>query len=132
MPLSDEEQQLWLAVIESNRAWRSGSMHELANFYDEKAVAIAPQLSERLDGREAILASYADYHLHARTHEFEEQEHQIALFGDTAVVTYRFHIRYELLAEGEMHDESAQEILVLKKTDRWRVIFRTQTAPESV
>jgi ketosteroid isomerase-like protein len=128
--MTGEETQLWLQVRESNRAWMSGSMHELGDFYDEKAVAIEPQLAGRLDGREAILASYTDYNLHARTHEFEEQEHQIALFGDTAVVTYRFHIRYEMLADGELHDESAQEILVLKKTDRWRAIFRTQTPPD--
>jgi uncharacterized protein (TIGR02246 family) len=129
--LTDSEQELWLLVRESNRAWRSGSMHELAELYDEHAVAIAPGLAGRLEGRAAILQSYTEYNLHTRTQEFEEQEHQIALFGDTAVVSYRFHIRYEMLADGELHDETAQEVLVLRKTDRWRVLFRTQTQPDT-
>jgi uncharacterized protein (TIGR02246 family) len=130
--MTEQEQQLWLLVRESNRAWISGSTHELADFFDEHAVLVAPRLAARVDGRDRIVASYVEYNTHARTDHFEELEHQVAIFGDTAVVTYRFHIRYEVLAETDnnVHDEMAQEVLVLRKTDRWRAIFRTQTEPE--
>ena len=128
--MTEEETELWNLVRESNRAWISGSTHELADFFDERAVVVAPGLAGRVEGRDAVVQSYAAYNQHARTESFEEMEHQVALFGDTAVVAYRFRVCYQLLAGGETHDETATEILVLRKTDRWRALFRTQTAPE--
>lgn len=128
--MNESQTELWNLVRESNRAWISGSTKELAGLFDERAVVIAPALQGRVEGRDAIVASYASYNLHARTHSFEEMEHQIDLFGDTAVVTYRFHVRYELLSDSIVQEETAQEVLVLRKTDRWRVLWRTQTEPE--
>jgi uncharacterized protein (TIGR02246 family) len=122
--------ELWNLVRESNRAWSSGSLHELADFFDERVVLIKPGMTGRLDGREAVVATYAAYNMHCRTQSFEEREHEVAIVGDTAVVTYRFEIRYEAVADGTQHDDVAQEVLVLRKTDRWRAVFRTQTEPE--
>jgi ketosteroid isomerase-like protein len=128
--MNESQIELWNLVRESNRAWISGSTKELANLLDESAVVIAPALQGRVEGRDAVVASYASYNAHAKTHSFEEMEHQVDLFGDLAVVTYRFQIRYELLTDGVVQEETAQEVLVLRKTDRWRVLWRTQTAAE--
>jgi ketosteroid isomerase-like protein len=128
--MNESQTELWNLVRESNRAWVSGSTKELAALFDDHAVVIAPALQGRVEGRDAIVASYASYNMHTKTHSFEEMEHQVDLFGDTAVVTYRFQIRYELLADGVVQDETAQEVLVLRKTDRWRVLWRTQTAAD--
>lgn len=130
MPPSEAEAELWALVRESNRAWISGSAHELSDFFDEEAVVMPPGMQGRVSGRAAVVASYAAYNMHARTDSFEEMEHQIELFGDVAVVVYRFRIRYEIIASGEQHDETAQETLVLRKTDRYRVLFRTQSEPQ--
>jgi ketosteroid isomerase-like protein len=127
--MNEAETGLWTLVRESNRAWISGSSHELSDFFDEHAVVMAPGMQGRVSGRAAVVASYAAYNMHARTHSFEEMEHQIELFGDVAVVVYRFRIRYQVIATGEQHDETAQETLVLRKTDRFRVLFRTQSDP---
>jgi uncharacterized protein (TIGR02246 family) len=128
--MNEQQAEVWDLVRESNRAWMSGSTHELMDLFDQNAVIVAPALQGRVEGRDAIVASYASYHLHSKTHSFEEMEHEVDVFGDTAVVTYRFQVRYELLADGVQHDETAQEVLVLRKTDRWRVLFRTQTEAE--
>jgi ketosteroid isomerase-like protein len=128
--MNELQAELWNLVRESNRAWTSGSTHELSDLFDEHAVVIAPALQGRVEGREAIVASYVSYNMHAKTHSFEEMEHQVDLFGDTAVITYRFQVRYEVIADGAQHDETAQEILVLRRTDRWRVLWRTQTEAE--
>jgi ketosteroid isomerase-like protein len=128
--MNEQQAELWNLVRESNRAWISGSTHELANLFDEKAVVITPLLQGRVEGREAIVASYASYNMHAKTHSFEELEHQVDLFGDLAVISYLFRVRYELIADGVLHEETGQETLVLRKTDRFRVLWRTQTAGE--
>jgi ketosteroid isomerase-like protein len=130
VPPNEAEAELWNLVRESNRAWISGSAHELSDFFDEQAVVMARGTQRRVFGRAAVVASYAAYDMHARIHSLEEMEHQIELFGDVAVVVYRFRIRYQVVATGEQHDETAQETLVLRKTDRYRVLFRTQSEPQ--
>jgi uncharacterized protein (TIGR02246 family) len=129
--MTDEEREIWDLIRESNRAWKEGAIHELENVFDERAVIIAPRIEGRIVGREAILKSYADFVGHARTDSFEEMEHCVDVIGETAVATYRFRIRYQLHSEEAPRDEVGQEILVLhKRSDGWKIIWRTQTEPE--
>ena len=129
--MTDEQREIWDLIRRSNRAWLAGAAHEVGSLFDEEAVVIAPGLTGRLQGREAIVRSYEEYVHHARTHAFEELEHQIDLFGDTAVATYRFTVRYTLNGEDEEHDEAGQEVLVFRRGPAgWKVIWRTQTVEE--
>ncbi len=128
--MTDEEREIWDLIRESNRAWTEGAFHELENFFDERAVLIAPRVG-RLVGRDAIVKSYADFVTHARTDSFEEMEHAVDVIGETAVATYRFRIRYQVHSEEAPRDEVGQEILVLRKRpDGWKIIWRTQTGSE--
>jgi uncharacterized protein (TIGR02246 family) len=127
--MTDEQREIWELVRRSNRAWVAGAAHEVATLFDEHAVVVAAGLQARVEGRDAIVRSYQDYVHHARTHSFEELEHAIDVFGDTAVVTYRFAIRYTLNAEDSERDETGQEVLVFRKdASQWKVLWRTQMA----
>jgi uncharacterized protein (TIGR02246 family) len=127
--MTEEQGEIWELVRRSNRAWIAGATHELATFFDESAVVVAPGLQGRSEGRDAIVRSYEDYVHHARTHAFEEEEHSIDVFGDVAVVSYRFAIRYTLNGEAGERDETGQEVLVLRRgPSGWKAIWRTQTA----
>jgi uncharacterized protein (TIGR02246 family) len=129
--MTDEQREIWELVRRSNRAWVAGAAHEVGNLFDEKVVVVAPGLQGRVEGREAAVRSYEEYVHHARTHSFEELEHSIDVFGDLAVVAYRFAIRYTLNDEGGEHDETGEEVLVLRRgADGWKVIWRTQTPAE--
>ena len=125
--MTDEQREIWELIRRSNRAWLAGAAHEVANLFDEDAVVIAPRLQGRMEGRDAIVRSYEDYVHHARTHAFEELEHQIDVFGDSAVATYRFTVRYTIEGEDAEHDETGQEVLVFRRSaGGWKVIWRTQ------
>src|SRR6267142_6614504 len=118
--MTDEQREIWELVRRSNKAWTSGAAHEVAELYDEHAVVIAPGLQGRVEGRDAIVRSYEDYIHHARTHSFEEEEHSIDVFGDLAVVTYRFAIRYTVNSEDGEHDDRSEERRVGKECrSRW-------------
>src|SRR6267378_375272 len=115
--MTDEQREIWELVRRSNRAWVSGAAHEVAALFDEAAVVIAPGLQGRVEGRDAIVRSY------------EDEEHSIDVFGDLAVVTYRFAIRYTLNNEDGEHEETGQEVLVLRRgPSGWKAIWRTQVA----
>ena len=129
--MTDEQREIWDLVRRSNRAWLAGAAHEVGSLFEEGAVLIAPRLQGRVDGREAIVRSYEDYVHHARTHAFEELEHQVDVFGDTAVATYRFSVRYTINGEEGEHDEVGQEILVFRRgPGGWKVVWRTQLIDE--
>ena len=127
--MTDEEREIWELVRRSNRAWMAGAVHEVANLFDDAAVVIAPGFQGRVQGREAIVRSYEDFVHHARTQSFEELEHSVDVFGDTAVVTYRFSIRYTLNGQDGEQEETGQEVLVLRRgPSGWKAIWRTQVA----
>ena len=129
--MTDEEHEIWELVRRNNRAWIAGAVHEVADLFDENAVVVASGLQGRAEGRDAIVRSYQDYVHHARTHAFEELEHSVDAFGDTAVVTYRFSIRYSVNSEDGERDETGQEVLVLRRgTSGWKAIWRSQIADD--
>jgi len=120
-----EEDDLWQAIKDANDAWTRGDPRDVAPLFHAHAVMVAPAMKARLHGRDAMVESYLDYCRQAKTHAFEELDHAIDVFGDTAVVTYRFRVRYEL--DETVHDEVGQEVLVLiHEDDRWQVVWRTQ------
>jgi len=126
--MTDEQREIWDLIRRSNRAWLAGAAHEVANLFDDEAVVVAPGLQGRLQGREAIVRSYEDYVHHARTHSFEELEHEIDVFGDLAVAAYRFTVHYTLNGEDEAREETGEEVLVLRRgPGGWKAIWRTQT-----
>jgi uncharacterized protein (TIGR02246 family) len=126
--MSEEQREIWELIRRSNRAWVAGAPHEVSGLFDDDAVVVAPGLQGRIQGREAIVRSYEEYVHHARTLSFEELEHQIDLFGDTAVAAYRFTVRYSLNGEEGERDQTGAEVLVLhRRPEGWKVIWRTQT-----
>jgi len=129
--MTDEQREVWELVRRSNRAWVAGAAHEVGDLFDEKAVVVAPGLQGRVEGRDAVVRSYEEYVHHARTHSFEELEHSIDVFGDLAVVAYRFAVRYTLNGEDGEHDETGQEVLVMRRgAGGWKVLWRTQMPAE--
>ena len=115
----------------SNRAWTSGAPQDTAPFFHEKAVLVAPKMAARIEGRDAIVDSYVQYCDHARTLSFDELEASVDVFGDTAIAMYRFAVRFEPLPVGDIRDETAQEILVLRRGKKgWQIVWRTQTPAE--
>ena len=123
--MTQAEQELWNLVLDSNRRWLSGEPRALSRVYREDAVMATPGFAQRLRGRETLVQSYIEYNERAKTHGFVESEPAVDLFGDAAVVTYRFTVRYEIA--GVVHDESGHEVLMFVRTDgRWQIAWRTQ------
>lgn len=115
----------WEAVERLNAMWTAGTLDGLAGLFAPDAVFVAAGAAARLDGREAIVASFAEYLGMARTLEFEVRDRQVVEDGDHAVICYGFDVRYEL--DGAVHSESGQEVLVLRRGEGgWQVRWRNQ------
>ena len=120
-----EAQEIWKTVLDANRAWMSGNPRDVGKLFHQNVVFVVPGFSQRIEGREAMVESFVDYSTHVKTHFFEEKNPAIDVFGDTAIVNYRFSVRYEI--DGRVADEDGQEILVFARANgSWHAVWRTQ------
>jgi ketosteroid isomerase-like protein len=107
-----------------NRAWRTGRVEEMVDAFHDDVVVVQPGFGTRVSGREACVGSYAEFAAAARVLAYDESEHAVDVWGDTAVATYRFRIEYEI--EGKSYLEAGHDLLVfIRASDGWRVVWRT-------
>ena len=118
-PLTPED-----VVRSLNAAWVEGRCEDMLPLLDEHAVVSQPGFAERSTGPDEIVAGFEDFVQNANIVGYDETDFVTDLFGDTAVVTYRFDIGYEM--DGEMSRDTGHDLFVLKRdAGEWRVVWRT-------
>lgn len=118
------EEQLLDLVHRLNRAWREERFEDLASFFHERAVFVAPGFSSRIVGREACVESYRTFATQARIHGFDLEEIETDVAAGTAVTSYRYVIDYEI--EGRRWRGSGHDLFVLvRDAGSWLVVWRT-------
>lgn len=117
--------QIWQAIEAANAAWLGGRPLEVAPLFHDEAVMATPDGRPFRLGIAAVVQSYEDYCRQATTHGFDVTDRAIHVFGGTAVVSYRFRVRYE--HGGEEHDETGGELMVFARQEEgWRAVWRMQ------
>ena len=110
-----------------NRAWRELDPDAIAPalrplFCDDAAI-VGPRFAALADGRDAAVASYADFARAAVVTDFAMDDPTVRLSGDTAIATYGWRIVYDL--DATHYDETGHDIVVLRRDgERWRVLWR--------
>ncbi|MGH7565527.1 MAG: YybH family protein [Gemmatimonadota bacterium] len=105
-------------------AWLGGQIEELRDCFREDAVLLGPDLEHRLEGRDPIVDSYAQFLEEARLLAFESEAPIVDVFGDSAVTVTPWTVEYE--REGTLHREAGGDLLVLaREGDGWKVAWRT-------
>ncbi len=128
---SKVSQDVWHVVRELNRAWVEGRPEDLEEWFHEDMVIVAPDLRTRLDGREACVQSYVEFLDRGSVRGFEEIEPRVDVYGDTAVVTYRFDVTYEM--GGETIRDRGGDVFVFQATPGgWKAVWRTMLLDPSV
>jgi uncharacterized protein (TIGR02246 family) len=123
MSAHDEARAL---VARINEAWRGGRAEAAAPLFAEDVVMLGPG-GERLVGRAAMVRSYVDFAAAATVDEYEESEHAVDVFGDTAVVSYAWRMAWR--AGGEAYRERGRDVFVLAHgADGWQAVWRTLIA----
>ena len=87
-------------------------------------VMIFPGFSGRIRGREAFLAGFLDFCQNAKIHEFREDDHQVDVAGDIAVVTFRWEMVYQ--RSGERFRSTGRDLWVFQnQSGAWIAVWRT-------
>ena len=90
------ELEVWRAVQALNRTWTSGRPDDLAQHLHPEITAVTPSDRDPLLGREAAVASWRRFVETATIHAARELEPRVRVFGDAAVVSYRYELDCEI------------------------------------
>ncbi len=116
--------QITAIVNAINNAWLKDQSEELARYFHEEIVIVAPGFMQRSEGRAACIQSYRDFNRQARIHSFSSTECTVDQWDSTAVATSEFTIAYEM--NGQRYDEKGRDLIVFARAnDSWLAVWRT-------
>lgn len=120
-----DRHEIWDLIERSNAAWLAGNPEETAFLFAANARLVAPGLAATIEGRDAIVQTYAEMVATTTTERFEITDRSLSIDDRVAVAAYVFEISYQ--AADQRYHERGQEILVLRNDgNRWLVTWRTQ------
>ena len=103
------------AMRQINQAWVNGQIQDLAPMVHPEIVMVFPGFAGRVQGRETLLAGFADFCQNATIHEFREYGHQVDVVGDTAVVIFEYG--HGLYRSGARYRSTGRDLWVFQLQD---------------
>jgi hypothetical protein len=121
---ADQRDEVAAALRRISVAWTSAQPERMEDDLDAGAVFVQPGLEDRLEGRDAVIASYREFMESSLVHDYEEHDLRIDVVGTAAVATFGFRIDWE--SEGERHIDRGHDLFVFARSDdRWMAVWRT-------
>jgi uncharacterized protein (TIGR02246 family) len=112
------------AMQRINRTWLDGRPADLVPLLHPDMTLVFPGFAGRAEGREAIVASFADFCGNATVHEYREANHQADVIGDTAVVSFTYDMVYE--TSGKRNRATGRDLWVFQRqAGEWIAVWRT-------
>ncbi len=117
----ESELAVWETVRAMNRAWTSGRVEDIAEYFHPDMVAVTQTDRERLVGKVACMDSWRRFISTATIHDWKEHDPIVQIFGNAAVVSYYYELACEI--RGETAVLAGRDLLFLvKEGARWLVI----------
>ena len=99
MEQSKMKEDVWRTIQKMNRAWVvEGDADKLKKYFHKDMVAITATDRERLEGRDACIASWKRFVEAAKIHYWKEIDPRVQIYGNGrfAVVTYYFDMSFDI------------------------------------
>jgi ketosteroid isomerase-like protein len=116
------------AMRNINKAWLGGRVSDLAVSFHPDLTMVFPGFEGRAKGRDAIIEGFEDFCTHAKVREYREDDFQVDVAGDTAIVTFRYEMVYE--RAGESYWAVGRDFWVFAhQNGEWLAVWRTMLDP---
>jgi ketosteroid isomerase-like protein len=124
LAMSEIGEKIAHRVRELNDAWRSERFSELEQYFHPDVILVHPRFEMRTAGRDALIASYADFASKSRILEFAMEPAEVDVIASSAVATSAWRMKYEY--ESVVSDESGWDVLIFNQHEgSWVVVWRT-------
>lgn len=104
-------------------AWRQRRFDDLELCFDACAVIVGPNYQQYAVGQKECANSYREFATNAAVIEYEESDHQLRIWPDTAVYTFTWQMTYTR-DKGPKREAGTDQIVLGRIGDEWRVLFR--------
>jgi hypothetical protein len=124
MPSQKAQEAVCAAMQRINRTWLDRRPQDLIPLLHPDITMAPPGFAGRGQGRELVVAGFADFCDNATVHEYREADHQADVIGDTAVVTFTYEMVYE--RSGKRSRATGRDLWVFaRQGSEWIAVWRT-------
>jgi len=117
-------QSVSAAMQRINRAWLENRSEELGPLFHPDIIFVFPGFVGRLQGREAMVASFVDFCRNTTIHEYREANHEADIVGDTAVASFTYEMVYE--QSGKRNRATGKDVWIFARDGaEWIAVWRT-------
>ena len=117
------------AMRHINQVWLKGRVEDLAPLVHPEIVMVLPDFAGKIQGRERFLAGFRDFCQNATIQEFLEQDQQVDVAGNTAVITFRYEMVY--VRSGARYRANGRDLWVFERQEgAWIAIWRAMLEME--
>jgi uncharacterized protein (TIGR02246 family) len=128
MSNADARESVAAAMRRINQVWLDRRPEDLAPLFHPDLIMVVPGFEAAAEGRDAIVAGFADFCTNAVVHEYREDPLRVDVVGDTAVATFRYEMVYE--RSGEEYRATGRDLWVFARRDgAWLAVWRTMLDP---
>ena len=112
------QQEIWATLRALNDAWTQGDPAQLVDYFHRDMIAITPVDRQRREGAAACIAGWQGFAESTRIHRWREIDPLIRVFGDSAVVSYYYEIRFEV--GGQVLEQDGRDLFFfVRENGRW-------------
>jgi uncharacterized protein (TIGR02246 family) len=105
-------------------AWQARRYEDLSQLFAPDMVFALPGLTGRLEGRDAIVASYREFMDRITLTSYREDQHAVDVWGDMAVASFRWDMAWS--AGGVPSHEAGRDVFAFRRGDGgWLAVWRT-------
>lgn len=121
MTTDTQKGEVWSFVRALNDAWTKEKGERLAEYFHPQMVAITPVDRLRRKGAAKCIEGWQGFAQSSTIHSWREDDPDIELFGDTAVVTY-YYVMDVTMGTNRMNLTGRDMLVVKKEAGRWWLI----------
>jgi len=121
MTTDPQKQEVWAFVRALNDAWIKEDGERLPEYFHLRMVAITPVDRFRRKGAAECVAGWQGFARTSTIHSWREDDPDIELFGDTAVVTY-YYVMDVTMGAKRMSLSGRDMLVAQKEAGRWWLI----------
>jgi uncharacterized protein (TIGR02246 family) len=112
------------ALERISEAWQARRYEDLSRLFAADMVFALPGQTVRLEGRDAIVASYREFMDRITLTSYREDRHSVDVWGGMAVASFRWDMAW--LAGGVPNHETGHDVFAFRHADdRWLAVWRT-------
>jgi ketosteroid isomerase-like protein len=112
------------AMSRINQVWLQGDIADLEPLIHPDIVMAFPGFAGSVRGRTELIAGFQDFRNSAVIADFRDDDRQVDVAGNTAVISSRYEMLYE--RSGERFRATGRDLWVFQKqSDAWIAVWRT-------